>query len=535
MTADLIFTNAKVYTVDPQNPHAEAVAVAGNQILYVGNAQGAEQYRTARTRVVDGKGCTLLPGFVDSHFHLMWGAETLYGAQLQGLTTLDAVAASLHAWAAENPDAPWVIGEGLSYAIPDESTPLTRHDLDQIISDRPMALTTYDQHSMIVNTAALNAAGILTEVPTNLPNGQVVTGADGQATGELYEMDAMNFVRQAQPAPDFTAQVETLQRGLRHCAALGITSIHNMDGDLAQAALYNHLAEQNALSLRIYMPFWAKPDMDLETVLDGGLTLRERYQGEMLRGGAIKFFMDGVYESYTAVTTDAYPDQPDNYGEPIWSPERFAQFATAVDKEGLQIAVHACGDGAVRMVLDGYAAVRNANGPRDSRHRVEHIEMLHPDDLSRFVRLGVVASMQPLHSPIVPEPLDTWQTRVNPNRWHEAFPWQTMRNSGAHLIFGSDWPVVSANPMTGFYAALNRVSWRPGQDNHRQTLADTIKGYTADGAYTEFQEAKKGQIKAGMWADLVLLDADLFAVEPASIADVSVAMTVCNGRVVFER
>lgn len=535
MTADLIFTNANVYTVDPHNPHAQAVAVQGNQIIYVGDVAGADQHRGAQARVIDGQGQTLLPGFIDSHFHLYWGSETLYGAQLQGLATLDELKVAIHAWLAENPDAPWVVGEGLSYAIPDKSTPLTRHHLDTIVSDRPMVLTTYDQHSMIVNTVALEAAGILHGVAEAMPNGEVVVDADGLATGELYEMDAMNIIRGVRPAADFAAQVDTLNRGLRHCAELGITSIHNMDGDLAQAALYGHLDEKDALGLRIYVPFWAKPEMDLETVLHGGLTLRERYQSDMLRGGVVKFFMDGVYESFTAVTTDAYPEQPDNYGEPIWSDERFAEFATAVDKEGLQIAVHACGDGAVRRVLDGYEAAQAANGKRDSRHRVEHIEVLHPEDFPRFAQLGVTASMQPLHSPLVPDAPDTWQVRVNPNRWDEAFPWQRLRESGAHLAFGSDWPVVSADPMTGFHAALNRQSWMPGQNSHSQTLADTIKGYTVDGAYTEFQEARKGQIKVGMWADLVLLSEDIFAIETESIADVSALMTVCNGQVVFEK
>lgn len=535
MTADIILTNAKVHTVNPQMPNAEAVAIRHGTIIYVGNRDGAEELSGRQTRVIDCQQNSLLPGFIDSHFHLLWGAETLYGAQLQGLTTLDELAAAIHTWLDLNADAPWVIGEGLSYAIPDKSTPLTRHHLDAIVSDRPMALTTYDQHSMIANTAALEAAGILETVPTDLPNGQIMIDADGLATGELYEMDAMNFIRRARPAPDFTAQVKTLKRGLQHCAALGITSIHNMDGDLEQAALYGHLDERDELSMRIYMPFWAKPEMDLKTVLHGGQTLRERYSSNMLRGGVVKFFMDGVYESFTAVTTDAYPEQPNNYGEPIWPAERFAEFVTAVDKEGLQIAVHACGDGAVRRVLDGYAAAQVANGQRDSRHRIEHIEVLHPDDLQRFVQLGVTASMQPLHSPLVPNAPDTWQVRVNPERWDESFPWQTLRSSGAHLTFGSDWPVVSADPMTGFHAALNRRSWLPRQNSHRQSLVDTIKGYTWDGAYTEFLEEKKGQIKVGMWADVVLLSEDIFAVDTESIGDVSVLMTICDGQVVYEK
>lgn len=534
-SADLLITNARVYTVDNTNPWAEAVVVQGEQIVFVGSAKDADAYRGPKTRVIDGDGNTLLPGFIDSHFHLLWGAETLYGAQLQELTTLGELEKSLHAWADEHPNSLWVLGEGLSYSIPDKSTPLTRHHLDKIVRDRPMALTTYDQHSVIANTMGLEAAGILNGVDEPLPNGQVIVDADGVATGELYEMDAMNFIREARPKPDFAAQIETAQRGVRHCVSLGITSIHNMDGDLEQAALYGYLDKRNELDLRIYMPFWAKPEMDLETVLNGGITLRDRYQSAMLRGGVVKFFMDGVYESYTAVTTDAYPDQLNNYGEPIWPAERFAEFTVGVDKEGLQIATHACGDGAVRQVLDGYETAQKANGRRDSRHRIEHIEVLHPDDLPRFAQLGVIASVQPLHSPLIPNSPDTWQVRVNPTRWDQAFPWQSLREAGAHQTFGSDWPVVSADPLTGFYAALNRQSWMPGQNNHRQTLAETIQGYTKDGAYTEYQETKKGQLKTGMLADLVLLSDDIFAVQPETVMDVSVQMTVCHGRIVYEK
>ncbi len=539
MHADLLLINAKVYTVDDANPWAEAVAIRGTQILYVGPMDQAISYRGATTRVINGAGRTLLPGFIDSHFHLQWGSATLYGAQLSGQRTIEDLTKTIHAWMAKNPTAPWVIGEGVSYALPTKETPLTRHHLDAIVPNKPLVLTAFDQHSSFVNSAALAAAKITHGSTEQLANGTVVVDANGLATGELYEMDAMALINRARPAPDRDQQLESLRRGLALCASLGITSIHNMDGDLAQAALYASLEAQNELTLRIYLPFWAKPEMTLESALDGAAILREKYQSDLLRGGAIKFFMDGVYESFTAVTLHGYPGYPAKQVEPIWPAERFARFTTAADELGLQIAVHACGDGAVRCVLDGYAAARTANhkqgNRRESRHRIEHIEMIDPADLPRFAQLGVTASMQPLHSPLEEDDPDVWPTRVAPAAWGRAFAWRTLRDAGAHLVFGSDWPVVSANPMLGFYAARNRKAWRPGQPNHRQTLAEVVRSYTRDAAYAEFQEEKKGQIKSGLYADLVLMDRDIFDCSSSDLADVQVDLTICNGRIVFER
>jgi len=275
-----------------------------------------------------------------------------------------------------------------------------------------LVLVAYDQHSMFVNTAALEAAGILHGVAESLPNGDVVMGDDGLATGELYEMDAMDLIRRAMPEPDFQQSVAILKEGLAQAAAYGITSVHNMDGDLEQAQLYAHLEAQDELSLRVYMPFWVKPEMSLKEMVQGATTLRDQYQSDMLRGGAVKFFIDGVFESHTAVVLEGYPDQPNNYGEPIWDTARFAEFATTADRLGFQIAVHACGDGAVRRVLDGYETAQRANNSGANRHRVEHIELIHLDDAPRFAQLGVTASMQPVHAPVEENEPDVWQNRV---------------------------------------------------------------------------------------------------------------------------
>ena len=207
--------------------------------------------------------------------------------------------------------------------------------------------------------------------------------------------------------------------------------------------------------------------------------------------------MDGVLESYTALMIDDYAEQPGNKGEALFTAEQFNAMAAEADRLGLQIFVHACGDGAVRRTLDGYAHARQVNGVRDSRHRVEHIEVIHPDDIGRFAEMDVVASMQPLHSPLSPQDGDVWVSRPGPERWPYSFAWETLRQAGARLAYGSDWPVVPMNPMLGLYAGRNRQLWDGIGPDQRQTLENLIAGYTRDAAYAEFMEARKGMIRRG--------------------------------------
>ena len=235
------------------------------------------------------------------------------------------------------------------------------------------------------------------------------------------------------------------------------------------------------------------------------------------------------------MSLNGYPDQPHTFGVPIFDAEHYVRMVTEADRLGLQVITHACGDGAVRRVLDGYEAVQKRNGRRDSRHRVEHIEMIHLDDAPRFAQLDVIASMQPLHSPLQENDPDVWSRRVREEDWDRAFAWRTIRDAGARLVFGSDWPVALPDPLQGIAAALNRQPWRPGQHAHNQTLEEAIAAYTRDAAYAEFQEEQKGQIRAGMLADLVLLTDNIFAVPKKDIAAVRVAMTVCDGRIVYQR
>ncbi|MCL4302048.1 MAG: amidohydrolase [Anaerolineae bacterium] len=532
--ADLIITQAKVYTVDPAYPHAEAVAVRGQQIVFVGSAADAAAWQGPATRVIDGQGSTLLPGFIDSHFHLLAGSMELADMQLGAVTSLDSLAAAVHHFAGEHPDNPWLVGRGLRYSIVPNQQSLTRHHLDAIIAGQPLLVFAYDVHTAWANTAALRQANILVDGKTVGPNSEIVRAADGQASGELREPGAYRPLLDLIPQPDKVKKRAMLRRGLAEAARAGVTSVHNMDGDMEQVTLYAALEERGELTLRVYCPYSVTPDTSPEALAEA-VAMRRTFGSDMVRGGCAKFFMDGVIETYTGLLLDDYAGLPGNCGGALFSAEHFEAMAAEADRLGLQIFVHATGDGAVRRALDGFEAVQGQNGRRDSRHRIEHIELIHPDDVPRFAGLGVIASMQPAHVPLqTPDDPDVWPARVGPERWGHSFAWQTLRQAGARLAFGSDWPVAPQDPLRGVHAALNRRPWQPGLPEQRQSLADAVAAYTRDAAYAEFREQAKGQLKSGMLADMVLLSADLFATPIDEIDQVHPVLTICAGRVVYE-
>ena len=536
MTAEIVIRNGAVYTVDEANPQAEAIAIAGNKIVYVGDNAGADAFVSAETKVIDALGKTVMPGFIDTHFHLLWGSKSLAAAQLYGVTDLEELGDLLTAWADENADSEWVLGNGTSYAVPSDKIELTRHHLDAIFADRPMLLFSYDMHTVWLNTAGLEKVGLLhghAELPGDA---EVVMGDDGLATGALIEPAAYNLAVEKLPEQTEDQLLNMLRHGLQTVASFGITSIHDMTANAAELRPYGVLEDQDELIVRIYSNQLMEPEHhDVADIERLAVPLRERYGSDKLRVGFLKFFMDGVYESYSAVTLNGYPDQPDNFGEPIWSPEKFKQMAHEADRLGFQIAVHACGDGAVRLVLDGYAFAQEQNGKRDSRHRVEHIEVVSDADIGRFAELGTVASMQPLHSPIEENDPDIWPSRVAEDEWDRAYAWRFLRESGVPLVFGSDWPVVTLNPMLGLHAAVNRKPWKPGHNSHNQTLEETIASYTKDAAWVEFMEGKKGQLQVGQLADVIILSENIFNIPAEAIQHVTTQMTMMDGRIVYQK
>lgn len=532
--ADLILTNAHVFTGNPLNPSAQAIAVQGNRILRVGSEEEILELRSPDTTVIDGLGKTLMPGIIDSHFHLYWGARNLANIQLEGLKGLAAIKREVERYKQAHPDKRILRGSSLAYDVLPHNERLTRHHLDQIEADLPLILLAFDFHNAWANTAALRAAGIL-EGATTPSNAEVVMAADGLASGELREFEAINLITDLIPKPSQREELLLLKKAIQLANAHGITSVHNMNGDLEEFSLYQKLDEAKDFQLRMYLPFRFYPDMPLSAIQDEAVYLRDHYQSPKLKAGALKLFMDGVIDSFTGFMLEPYQNNPGSRGEAIFEAEHFNEIARTADKLGLQIAVHAIGDAAIRRSLDGYEAAQKANGKRDSRHRIEHIEFLHPQDLPRFAELGVLASMQPYHCSR-PETgyLLPYLDCLPESRYQDCFPWQSLRQSGARLSFGSDWPVVSMNPFCGFDAAVNRQPWRPGLAREAQSLEHTLLAYGRDAAYAEFAEREKGQLKEGMLADMLLLSEAIFAIPHTELKNLRALLTVCDGEIVYE-
>ena len=526
--ANIIIANAKIYTSDESKPRAEAVAIQGNRILYVGDNKGVEEFRGEKTRLIDGQGHTLTPGFIDTHVHLLWGSMWMGHAQLQEVRTREALQNILVSFADSNKTTEWVVGRGIKYGVV-----ATRQELDDIIADRPVYIGAYDGHTGWANTRALEMAGILNDDGRELVNGIIVRDENGLATGELREGDAMRAVMDLVPQPDANRKRELLKLAIHEFNKTGITSVHNMNGDMEELMAYAALEDVGEMNMRVYVPYHVRPQTTEEDLKEA--TEMAKVQMDYVRGGAAKFFMDGVWESYTAFNLDPYADDPTvGVVAPIFSFEHFVRMASACDKMGMQIAVHCCGDGAVRQTLDGYEHIQKLNGKRDSRHRIEHIEVCQLEDMPRFKELGVIASMQTSHAPLSLEDDAVWTKRTGPQRWPISFPWRDLKNAGAHLSLGSDWTVAPFDPMINIYVALNRKKLEAENPDQRLTLEECIIGYTRDAAYVEFKEHEKGQIKEGYLADLVLFSHDLFKVSSEDIRSVKPVLTMIDGRIVFE-
>ena len=549
--ADLIVTNARVITMDAEQPNAEAVAVKDGLIVSVGGAGEVAEWQGAGTRVIDAAGGSVLPGFIEAHMHLFPGAAELVHLQLSGVAGFEALRDAIRGYAAAHPDAAMLVGQGADYTVLG-SERVTRHHLDAILPDRAFCMAAPDHHTMWANTRALEMAGVLHGRKLG-PGNEIVMGADGLAEGELREGEAFGPVldlagesrvrlglstgEEPDPMPtpaERTADRDIMRRGLAWCARHGVTSIQNMDGNLYQLELLSEIEAEGSLSCRVQVPFHYRNHMTLD-MLEKASAMARRYDGEWLSSGIVKVFYDGVLDSWTAVMIEPYADRPDWVGEPLFTPQQFIDLAVAIDKRGLQIAVHSIGDGAVRAVLDGYAAAQQANGKRDSRHRVEHIEVIAASDIPRFAELGVIASMQPPHLPGAMDfPLEPTVSRIGARRWPLSYAWRTLKDAGAHVVFASDWPVSPIDPILGIQAAMLRKPWADGDPDQSFSLHEALAAYTVEGAYAEFAEDRKGRLKPGYMADLVVLSGDIEAKAAEELHNLHPIITICGGKISYE-
>jgi predicted amidohydrolase YtcJ len=535
VTDHLVLRNGAVYTVDAARSWADAVAVAGGRIVYVGPESGIEAWIGPRTRVIDLQGKMLLPGFHDVHTHLVEGGVELSECRLDILSTVEQVLQAVKRCAGEHPKAAWIRGGGWQLPLFPDANPHKKL-LDEAVPGRPVILRAADGHSIWASSRALELAGITRET-SDPPNGRIERDPQtGEPTGTLREA-AIGLLSKAVPPRTEEDYEEGLRLALRETARSGITSIQDAAAREPLLRAYAALDQRGELTVRAAAALrvdTAKGVADLPRLT----ALRDQFHGRRLRVIAAKIFADGVIEAKTAALLEPYVGTNDR-GPANLTPELFDQLVTALDKEKFQVHVHAIGDRAVRMALDAFEAARKANGRRDSRHQIAHLELIDPHDIPRFQSLGAIADFQPLWA--FPDPYIVKLTVpvLGEERSQWLYPIGSVARTGAVLACGSDWNVTPMNVPAAIQVAVTRrdptpeerpkegEAWLP---QHLVDLPAMLACYTINGAYTNFEERETGSIETGKAADLVVLDRNLFTVPKSEIVRTKVLLTLLEGR-----
>jgi predicted amidohydrolase YtcJ len=544
-TADLVVIHARIYTVNPQQPWADALATQDGRILAVGSAKDIDRYRGSATKVIDAKGRLVLPGFTDCHVHFLDGAFSLQQINLEDAKDLAEVQRRVKAYAEAHPHDAWVLGRGWSYPMFPPSGLPNKKDLDAIVPDRPVYLEGFDGHTWWANSKALEAAHITKDTQDPSGGSIVRDPQTGEPTGAIKEDAADAIVRRAIPDPGRDAKLTALRAGLKHANELGIVRVHVMGGvnqgagDVTDAELLTRLREQGELTVRFYLAYRLDPPQVTHEQLNQIIEARNRYQDEWIAAGGVKFFLDGVIETHTAAMLAPYSDDPSVSGQLLWDPEQYKHFVAELDSRRIQIFTHAIGDRAIRTALDAYENAERVNGTKDSRHRIEHIEDVSAADIPRFGKVGVIASMQPLHAYPNDDTLNVWARNIGPERAQRGWAWHSIQGAGGVLAFGSDWPVVTLSPWEGLQNAVTRQTtegepkggWIPSE---RLRIEDAIKGYTINAAFAGHREKTEGSLEVGKLADLIMVSQDVFKIDPAKLGETKVLLTVVGGKVVFK-
>ncbi|MCX6567893.1 MAG: amidohydrolase [Candidatus Aminicenantes bacterium] len=451
--ADLVLTNGAIYTMDPARPTATALAVAEGKVLYVGDDRGALRFRGGSTIIADLGGKMVLPAFQDSHIHLVTGGIELGLCDLNGLRTKEDIFEKIKAYAASNPDKPWVTGGGWDLPVFPQANP-RKEDLDALVPDRPAALSSADGHSAWVNSRALALAGV-TKDTVDPAGGRIERDpGTGEPTGTLRE-SAAGLVEKLVPELAPEDYIKGLKAGLELANRLGIASIIEASAGPLILDSYAALDRSGELSVRVLASLHVDTDKGTAEV-ERLIKLRDTYRGARLKSTAAKIFADGVMEPHTAALLEPYLDRPGDRGTPLLEPEAFNALATALDAAGFQIHVHAIGDRAIRMSLDAFEAAGRANGFRDLRHHIAHLELIDPADIPRFKALGVTANFQPLWAYADPYITELTLPILGPGRSRWLYPIGSVARTGAVIAGGSDWSVSSMNPLEAIQVAMTR-------------------------------------------------------------------------------
>jgi len=531
--ADLAFVRGAVYTVDGARSWAETVAVSKGRIVFVGTDAASKPWIGDRTRTVDLGGKMLLPAFHDSHAHPIEGGIGSLEVDLHGIETPEAVLEKIRAYAAAHPEAAWVRGSGWELPTFPNANP-TKQMLDRVVPDRPAFFWAMDGHSAWANSKALAIAGVTKDTP-DPPHGRIERDASGEPSGSLRE-EASGLVSRHLPKRTAKDYAAGLAQALKIANGFGLTSLQEARASEEDLAAYAAADARGTLTARIVASIYCNTDRGVSDV-PRIAALRAKYRGRRLRATGVKIFADGVIETKTAAVLEPYLGTNGDRGKANLEPAAFKELATALDREGFQIHVHAIGDRAIRDTLDALEAAQKANGARDARHHIAHLELIDPADIPRFRRLGVVANFQPLWADGDKYLTEMTEPELGPERSRWLYPIASVRDSGAAYAFGSDWDVSSINPLDGIEVAVThrapgdaRPAWLPEE---RISLPDAIAGYTIRGAYLDFTEKETGSIEVGKAADLIVLDRNLFEISPTQIHEAKVLATYLEGREVY--
>jgi predicted amidohydrolase YtcJ len=525
----LALVNGRVWTGNPSQPEAEAVAIAGDRIVHVGSTAEIRS-RAGGAAIVDLEGGFVVPGFVDSHVHFVDGGFRLTSVQLREAATRGEFVARVKAFAATVPPGTWITGGDWDHTLWGGELP-RRDWIDAVTPQHPVWVNRLDGHMALANSAALEAAGV-TRGTADVDGGEIVRDARGDPTGLLKD-NAMDLVAAKVPPPSDALKDRALDAAMRHVAAQGVTSIHNM-GSWSDLDVFER--GKARLITRVYA---AVPLATWARLRDAVASKRYGPAGHgdaWLRVGALKGFVDGSLGSHTAAFNEPFTDAPKDRGLFVNTPEDLYTWIAGADRAGLHVMVHAIGDRANTTLLDIFERVAREDGPRDRRFRVEHAQHLRSADIPRFGAMGIIPSMQPYHA-------------IDDGRWADAvigsarsrttYAFRSLLDAGARLAFGSDWFVAPPTPLEGIYAAVTRRTldgkhpdgWVPEQ---KIAVEDALRAYTSGGAYASFEEREKGTIAPGMLADLTVIDRDLRRIPATEIRNAKVVRTIVGGKTVFQ-
>jgi hypothetical protein len=539
--ADLVIRNAKVYTVDPQRPWADAVAIQGDRIVWVGDESGAKVEIGHSTRVIDAGGKMLLPGFIDSHFHVLLGGNPDV-LRIQNANSLKEIQQQVREFADKRPELKWIEVEGWNYSAFPHGTLPTAEDLEGLTGGRPAFLVAYDYHTIWMNREAMKEFGITRRTSKVIFAEKVEKDAKGEPTGIVtgfgstgLSEDAEAELRKHLPSHGLGQVERGIQWNMSQAVKAGITTIVDPQSYLEDLEIYDRLRKQGKLPARLQVALFHRRGTT-EATLEKFDEARRKYNDDWLRVAAVKLYIDDVIEPHTAALLEPYADRPNTRGELDYPPEEFKQAVDRLDKMKFQVFIHSIGDRGIRTALDAVEFAEKQNGPRDRRDELIHIECLNEKDIPRFKQLGVIACMQPRHC--APDITGQWAKAVGPRRWKYAWAFRSLRDSGATLAFASDWNVAEMEPLIGIYTALTRKGldgkpaggWIPEQTIDLETA---IRGYTINGAYANFVENNRGSIAPGKYADLVLISENLFKLPVDKIKDVKVEWSMVGGREVW--